>query len=275
MAIKGNLHDFTLTQLLNLINLAQKTGTLVVEGSNEAVEVFFKDGKLAYAQCGHEDNSLAGILHKSQLISQRQYSGIKANINGMSDKELGLLLINANYFSQQDILASLQNHFIDVLKRLFSWMEGFFHFESNVAPPEDKITVQVNLENIILEGSRQLQEIENLEDEIPSLEIGVKFVDRPRANVANLKLSETEWRVIPYVDPKNTLQQIGRVTELSDLETRQVIYSLLQAGIVELVRPVAEKDRPLPPRLPEVIVKEGKEEGKSLISRIIDRIRSL
>ena len=32
MALRGNLRDFTVTQLLNLINLAQKTGTLVVDG---------------------------------------------------------------------------------------------------------------------------------------------------------------------------------------------------------------------------------------------------
>jgi hypothetical protein len=275
MAIKGNLHDFTLTQLLNLINLAHKTGTLVVEGSNEAIEVFFTEGKLAYAQIGQEDNSLVGILHKSELLSNTQYRGIKANVNGMSDKELGLLLINANYFSQQDIIISLQNHFVDVLKRLFSWMEGFFQFETDVSPPEDKITVRVNLENIILEGSRQIQELEHLEDEIPSLDIGVKFVDRPGANVAKLKLSDEEWRVIPYVDPKNTLLQIAKVTELGDIEIRQVIYSLVQAGIVEMVRQVSDQGTPQPPRLPDPIVKGDKEEGKSLIFRIIDRIRSL
>ncbi len=275
MAIKGNLHDFTLTQLLNLINLAQKTGTLVVEGSNEAVEVFFTDGKLAYAQDGQEDNSLVGILHKYKLLTTNQYRGIKANVNGMSDKELGLLLINANYFSQQDILFSLQKHFVDVLKRLFTWMEGFFQFDTDVTPPEDKITVRLNLENIILEGSRQIQELEHLEEEIPSLDIGVKFVDRPGTNVATLKLSGKEWRVIPYVDPKNSLSQIARVTDLSDIEIRQVVYSLVQAGIVEMVRTDNLQGAPQPPHLPDVLAKGDKEEGKSLLFRIIDRIRSL
>jgi hypothetical protein len=275
MAIKGNLHEFTVTQLLNLINLAQKTGTLVVEGSSEAIEVFFTDGKLVYAQTGQEDNSLVGILHQARLLSSAQYKGIKANVNGMSDKELGLLLINANYFSQQDILLSLQTHFIEILKRLFTWMEGFFQFETDIQPPEDKITVKVNLENIILEGSRQLQEFENLEEEIPSLDIAVKFVDRPEANVANLKLSSKEWLVIPFVDPKNTLDQIARVTDLDEFEIRQVVYSLLQAGIIEMVRRDSPQGMPPPIRLPEPILKENKEEGKSILFRIIDRIRSL
>jgi hypothetical protein len=275
MAIKGNLHDFTLTQLLNLIVLAQKSGTLVVERSNEAVEVFFRNGKLAYAQNGHGDDSLAGILHQSRLLSASQYRGIKANVNGMSDKELGLLLINANYFSQQDILFSLQDHFTDVVNRLFTWMEGFFHFDTDVLPPEDKITVKVGLENLILEGSRQIRELEHLEDEIPSLDIGVKFVDRPEANVTNLKLSAEEWQVIPYIDPKNSLSQIAGATNMTDLQIRKVIYSLVQAGIVEMVRPVTPEGTPPPIQLADQLVHGDKEEGKSLLFRIIDRIRSL
>jgi hypothetical protein len=275
MAIKGNLRDFTLSQLLNLINLAQKTGTLVIEDSKEAAEIYFSEGKLAYANLGEQDNSLAGILHQSNMLSTSQYRGIKANVNGMSDKELGLLLVNANYFSQHEILSSLQVHFIDVLNRLFSWMEGVFRFDAGITPPEDKITVRVNLENIILEGSRQIQEWEILDEEIPSLDIALKFVDRPGANVSNLKLSAEEWRVISYVDPRNTLHQIGRAAELTDLEVRQVVYSLLQAGIIEMVRPATELGTLPPPRLPEPISQGDKEESKSLIFRIIDRIRSL
>jgi hypothetical protein len=275
MAIKGNLHDFTLTQLLNLITIAKKSGTLVVERSNEAVEVFFSNGKLAYAHSGQEDNSLAGILHKSQLLTSSQYNGIKANVNGMSDKELGLLLINSNYFSQQDILHSLQSHFVEVVNRLFTWMEGIFQFETDVHPPADKITVRVNLENLILEGSRQLRELEYLEDEIPSLDVGVKFVDRPDASVANLKLSSEEWSVIPYIDPKNSLEKIALVTGLDDFEIRRVIYSLVQVGIIEMVRPTPPEGAPAPIQLADELVKVDKEESKSLISRIIERIRSL
>src|SRR5512146_1104240 len=151
MALKGNLRDFTITQLLNLIHLAQKTGTLVVEGANEKVFISFREGRLAFAQVGAEDCSLATILYRSKKISAAQYRVIKDRTGNMGDKELGLLLINANYVSQQDILQSLQQFFINSVNRLFSWTDGYFHFENNILPPDDKITVRVNLENIIIE----------------------------------------------------------------------------------------------------------------------------
>ena len=59
MALRGNLRDFTITQLLNLINLASKTGTLIVDGPSEQAYISFRDGKLAYARIGKEDGSLA------------------------------------------------------------------------------------------------------------------------------------------------------------------------------------------------------------------------
>jgi hypothetical protein len=66
MALKGNLRDFTITQLLNLINLARKTGTLVIEGPNDTAFVSFKEGKLAYSQLGQLDNGLASILYRAK-----------------------------------------------------------------------------------------------------------------------------------------------------------------------------------------------------------------
>ena len=154
MALKGNLRDFTITQLLNLVNLATKTGTLVVEGSGGVSRIAFLEGKLAYAQIGKEDVSLPAILHRNSKITRNQYNILKQRAGEVSDKELGILLINAGYVSQEDILVSLQQYFIGVVQRLFAWVEGYFRFEQDVLPPDGKIPVRIDLENLIIEGSR-------------------------------------------------------------------------------------------------------------------------
>jgi hypothetical protein len=276
MALKGNLRDFTITQLLNLINLARKVGTLIVDGPSETISVCFREGKLAYAQMGHEDNSLVTVLFKANKLSAAQHRALKERAGAMSDKELGLLLINANYISQQDIISSLQTHFINIVNQLFTWVEGSFRFENDVQPPDDKITVRVSLENIIIEGSRRLREWEQLQDEIPNLDMALKFAERPGTNIRNFNLSVEEWRVVSFINPKNSIRQIGRATKMSDLEIRRIIYALLQAGLVELIRP----DNMPPPkpttaagRMPAQQV--NTEEQKSLINRLINRIRSI
>jgi hypothetical protein len=272
MALRGNLRDFSITQLLNLVNLARKTGTLVVEGPSETAKVAFRDGKLAYAEIGQEDGSLAAILHKAKKLSSGQYKSIQQRGVRIPDKELGLLLINAGYLSQEDILTNLQQHFTDIVQRLFTWVEGFFHFDNDLLPPDERICVRLDLENLIIEGSRQLREWEQLQDEIPSLDMALKFTDRPGTNLRNVNLSVEEWRVVSYINPRNTIRQVASAAKMNDLEIRRIVYGLLQAGLVEVIRPEGAA-----PQVPSVRVfpSDDKEEQKSLVNRLISRIRSL
>jgi hypothetical protein len=268
MALRGNLRDFTITQLLNLINLASKTGTLIVDGPADQAHISFRNGKLAFARMGQEDGGLAVVLHKAHKLNANQYRAIVDRAGLMTDKELGLLLINAGYVTQEDILLNLQGYFTDVVRKLFTWVEGIFRFENEMLPPEDRINVRMDLENIIIEGSRQLREWEQLQDEIPSLEMALKFTDRPLTNV---NLSVDEWRVVKYVDPKNTIRQIASANKLGDLEIRRIVYGLLQAGLVEVIRSL---NAPIPVTQKAIPVRD-KEEQKSLINKLIGRIRSM
>lgn len=268
MALRGNLRDFTITQLLNLINLASKTGTLIVDGPADQAHISFRNGKLAFARIGQEDGGLAIILHKAHKINANQYRAIADRAGSMTDKELGLLLINAGYVTQEDILLNLQGYFTDVVRKLFTWVEGIFRFENELLPPEDRINVRMDLENIIIEGSRQLREWEQLQDEIPSLEMALKFTNRPLTNV---NLSVEEWRVVKFVDPKNTLRQIANANKLGDMEIRRIVYGLLQAGLVEVIR---SSNAPVP-ITPKALPVRDKEEQKSLINKLIGRIRNM
>jgi len=268
MALRGNLRDFTITQLLNLINLAQKSGTLVVDGPSEQAYVSFREGKLAYAKVGQDDGSLAAVLHKANKLTVNQYRAIVERAGKISDKELGLLLINAGYLSQEEILANLQSYFTDALRRLFTWVEGFFRFENDMMAPEDRINVRLDLENIIIEGSRQLREWEQLQDEIPSLDMALKFTDRPMKNV---NLSVEEWRVVSFINPKNSMKQIAQTNKMNDIEIRRIVYGLLQAGLVEIVRP----EGMIVQQSPKMFPTQDKEEQKSLVNKLIGRIRSL
>ncbi|HCM96869.1 MAG: hypothetical protein A2X25_05425 [Chloroflexi bacterium GWB2_49_20] len=271
MALRGNLRDITFTQILNLINLAKKTGTLVVEGPGETAQVSFREGKLAYAQVEKEESRLAVILNKNKKLSANQYRAIVQHGSNISDKELGLMLINAGYISKDDILLSLQQHCMDIAHRMFTWVEGFFRFENDMLPPDNRINVRLDLENLIIEGSRQLREWEHLQDEIPSLDMSLKFADRPGANLKNINLSVEEWRVVSYINIKNTMHQIAHTTKMNDLEIRRIIFGLLQAGLVEIVRPAGQPVTGSMRSFPT----ENKEEQKSLVNRLIDRIRSL
>ena len=142
MALKGNLHDFSTTQLLNLINLARKTGTLTVS-SSQVAQMAFRDGKLIYASMGDNSNSLAAVLHRSGVLTAEQRRVIQEKARGTSDKQLGHLLIQAGYVTQSDIIQSVRRHILDVVYRMFTWVDGLFRFDAGRTPPPDRITVPI------------------------------------------------------------------------------------------------------------------------------------
>ncbi|MCC6191589.1 MAG: DUF4388 domain-containing protein [Anaerolineales bacterium] len=278
MALKGNLRDFSTTQLLNLINLAKKTGTLVVEGPNQAAQLAFRNGKLIYGQLAQEDGNLTSILHKAGKLNDEQARVLRERAARSTDKELGLLLINAGYVSQTDILLSIRAHVLDIVYRLITWVEGLFRFEQGVMPSEDRITVPIELENVIIEGARRMREWERLVEELPSLDMALKFTEHPNVNIRDMKLSVEEWRVVSFINPKNSMKAIAKQNNLTDLEIRRIVYGLLQAGLVEVIRPEGAP-RPLPfglsPRKPSPPTPAEKTAARGLVNRLIARIRSL
>lgn len=278
MALKGNLRDFSTTQLLNLINLARKTGTLSIQTESESAQMSFREGKLIYAYMGNDNgkNHLAQILQNSGKLSPEQAQVIQSHAEGKSDKEIGHLLVTARRVTQNDIIQSVRQNVLDTVYKLFTWGEGVFRFDANKLPNSGYITIPIDLESVIMEGSRRLKEWEILQEELPDLDVALRFTDRPDARLRNINLTVEEWRVVSFVNPRNSIRQIAKANNLSDFEIRRIVYGMLQAGLVEFVnqpKPAPEKTessaRRKAPAEPSPAVK------RSVVVRLIDRIRGL
>ena len=279
MALKGNLRDFSTTQLLNLIHLARKTGALTIQVPAGVTTLFFREGKLVHAAMDGRDGHLAVVLARAGKLTEEQAGIIRAKSGTKTDKELGMLLINAGHVTQKDIVSSIRNDVLEAVYGLFTWSEGMFHFEPNQLPSDDAITVPIDLENIILEGSRRVKEWERLQDELPDLSMALRFTDRPQAQLRNINLSVDEWRVISYINPRNSIKQIAQRIGMDDFQIRRIIYGLLQAGLVEMLEPEGAAARraaaAASQRLQETVASRPPAVKRSVIRKLIDRIKRL
>ncbi|MCJ7550345.1 MAG: DUF4388 domain-containing protein [Anaerolineae bacterium] len=286
MALRGKLEDFGITQLLNLINLARKTGTLYVAGSEEEACLCFREGKLIHVSMTGVDDYLPVILQRAGIFTEDHVRMIQTNMPGKPDQDIAKVLITSGHLKQQVLLRHVREHIRDLVFQVFSWNQGTFRFEPSELPVQGRITASIALENVIMEGSRRLKEWETLSDELPDLSIALKFAERPTTPLRDINLSVEEWRVISFINPRNTIQQIANYNNMDELQIRKIVYSLLQAGLVETVHaprslsaPVAaratasDKDaKPDPqaePQMRRPAVKRG------IIQRLIRRIREL
>ncbi|MCB9453463.1 MAG: DUF4388 domain-containing protein [Anaerolineaceae bacterium] len=293
MPLQGNLRDFSTTQLLNLINLAGKSGTLtffegkrtgevenlgdqkrerIVAGSERAA-MSFRSGKLVFAMMSGQDGSLISVLNKAGKLTDEQARIIRERAKNTTDKALALLLINANYVSQNDVVTCIQQHTLDVVYNLMSWNDNPFRLDEDVQADTARIQVPIDLENVIIEGARRIREISELNQHLPNLDMALKFPENPKEKFKGIHLSVEEWRVVSFVNPKNTIRQIAKANNMSEIEIRRVVYGLEQAGLVELVKPpgmeqaAASERRRRPPQKPQV--------QRVTVNRLIDKIRSI
>jgi hypothetical protein len=293
MPLKGELRDFSTTQLLNLFNLGKKTGTLTIfqakktgemeevngkkreriEAGPERAKVSFKVGKLIFASMDGQEGNLVSVLNKAGKLTDDQARIIKERAKNTADKALAMLLINANYVSQTDVVNSVQQHILDVVYNLLTWNTEPFRFDDDMLPDKDRIQIPIDLENVIIEGSRRIREIDELNQHLPNLDMALRFPENPKEKFKGIHLSVEEWRVVSFVNPKNSIRQIAKANNMSEVEIRRVVYGLEQAGLVELVKPpgmvdaAAAAQRRRPQQKPQV--------QKVVVNRLIDKIRSI
>ncbi|MBN1956241.1 MAG: DUF4388 domain-containing protein [Anaerolineae bacterium] len=274
------MRDFSTTQLLNLINLARKTGTLTIETRDSQVQMCFKEGKLIYATEDGQDARLVTVLLKASKISEELARTIRARSDIKDDRELGVLLTNAGYVSQQDVIDSMRNFTLETVYKLFTWPEGSFRFESSLLSIHGRVTVPIDLENVIMEGSRRLKEWERLQEELPNLDVALRFTDRPDARLRTINLTVEEWRVVSFINPRNTVRQIAKYNNMSDFQIRRIVYGLFQAGLVEMIMPEGFEPKPSIAGVPaaptaQPLVQQRPAVKRSVVQRLIDRIREL
>ncbi len=285
MALKGRLEDFGITQLLNLINLARKTGTLYLEGTKQNSYLCFREGKLIYAAMEGVEDGLPAILQRANVFSPQQVRMIQTNMPDKSDREIAQVLITSGRLQQQLVVKSVREHVLNLVYQIFSLNSGTFRFEPSKLPVQGKIATSIALENVIMEGSRRLKEWERLEDELPDLDISLKFAERPSTPLRDVNLSVEEWRVISFVNPSNSIRQIAQFNNVSELQIRKIVYRLLQAGLVEVIRPQRPTSAPSSARAGSASASSQQQASSSrsrrpavkrgIIQRLISRIREL
>ncbi|MCP4609534.1 MAG: DUF4388 domain-containing protein, partial [Planctomycetes bacterium] len=274
--LKGNLRDFSTTQLLNLINLARKTGKLAVNGSTQNAILYFREGRLIHASTNADEGYLTAMLFKTGRLTKEQAEAVNKRSGSSSDRVMGKYLMESRLVSRDDIVQGVKDYMLGIVYDLFTWNEGDFHFDQDSLPANDRITVPLNLDNVILEGSRRIQEYDRLQDELPDLgRIALKITDKPLRDV---KLTQDDWRVISHIHPRNSVKQIAQNNNMDEFQIRKIVYGMLQAGLVELIQPegMQERKRKTPKtRAGRRAANQSPAEKRSVVTKLIDRIKRI
>jgi hypothetical protein len=247
---------------------------MTIEIKDDSASLYFREGKLIHAATQKRQGRLADMLLHAGKLSEDQARAIENQPKIPTDKALGIDLIRTGVVKQQDIVQGVKEFMLDIVYSLFSWTEGQFMFNQGAKPSGDKITVPLNLDNVILEGSRRIQENERLLDELPDLTVvALQITDKPLRDV---KLTPDDWRVISHIHPRHTIEQIAQANNMDEFQIRKIVYGMLQAGLVELIKPEGFQPKTtFQTRAAKKRATESPSMKRSVVERLITRIKRI
>lgn len=237
--LEGNLDRFEVPDLLTFLNMGRRTGVLVLEREGQETKLFSRAGRPVFATSTREALRLGSVLVRMGKLSAPVLEKALERLGG--GFRLGQILLAQKIVTEDELASYLKVQVSEVIFDTFEWREGSFVFYDKVPPPAAAVTLEMDLQNLIMEGVRRLDERGRLADIFPDLNMVVEALANPERVKQSVTLTKGEWQVFFLVDGRRSLNEICRLAGNPDeLVTLQILFHLLQAKFVAVAPPLPE-----------------------------------
>ena len=233
MALQGNLDDFSLPEILQLIAVQQKSGVLKLTAGEDVAVIFFEGGKIVSMRDRRRNarDPLKPFLVKTGRLSEAQLKQIET-IEVESRREMTDILLSGNYLSSEELGHALEQQIQDTLHQLLTWKSGSYHFSGDARTvPKFAVNVRLNTEGLLMESMRRIDESSRYKETFTSL----AMVLRPKPLATPPKeMSPQEQRVLPLVDGLRPLRDVLSQSKMVEFEALEALHRLLELGVIEV-----------------------------------------
>jgi len=242
MLLKGNLKEFSLPNVFQLVKMSAKTGCLTLTREGEEGKVYFRNGQICFAISSPGGIPLGERLVKAGRITSKQLKAALAEQRITEDAgRLGAILIERDAIDRATLEQAVREQIEDVTFNFFSWSDGEFGFAADETVDADDIVLEMNVENVIMEGCRRIDEWELIFEKLGSLEkVPHLAVSEAVEETGLVDLTAGEWRVVCCIDDRRDIGTVLKECGLDRFNGAKVIYSLFSAGLVSVSDPVIE-----------------------------------
>jgi hypothetical protein len=236
--LKGTLDDFTLPDIFRLMSLSRKTGALEVQRSAGSGKVYFRDGEVYFAKSSLTGTPLGQKLVRSGVITETQL--MKAlDLHKEKGLRLGDVLVSEDIVDREQLLEAVRSQIEDAAFDLLRWELGEFAWESGEGI-EPEVPIMVSVENLIMEASRRLDELEIILRKIPSEDAILGMAAAPPVGAVEINITPEEWRILVQVNGQRSVAEIGQSLGVDTLDAMKSLYGMVSTGLIEVVGGVPE-----------------------------------
>lgn len=234
--LQGKLSVFSLSDLFQMLSFTQKTGTVtLIQGWNSRT-ISFEDGRVSYVAAGSRLPTLVELLHRMGKVSREQMEALRTS-RAQSGPEMIEQLLADNVITQEDLQTGREQLLEMSIYTLFLWRNCYFTFKAGEIVHEGGVAVEVDSMQIIIEGTRRVDEWIELSPVVPS----VYMIFRWRRDRPALPPNDELRVALDLVDGKRDVSAISRRLGITQFQTARALYELVKGGYIEAVPPNKQK----------------------------------
>lgn len=233
MSFAGNLKTIAFSDILQLVSTGKKTGRLMATHASQKKELFFRSGNLISATSSNTQEDMIGnLLVRMGKINKSDLQKA-VNIQQQSGRRIGAVMLELGLLTKAELAQYLKIQVEEIVYNLFSWSEGEFSFQDELKPPDDQILVNLETMNLIMEGTRRIDEWLEIRKALPEHNRLLKPVLNPNLKGKDLTLTAEEYQVLMMTDGTKTFADLMEISPLGDFLTAKSTYTLLNLGLVQ------------------------------------------
>ncbi len=245
VALHGNLRDFGIGEVFQLIGQQQKTGMLAVDGDAGGLRIAFDGGSVVWAESAgaYEGAALGDMLVRVGLIRPERRAVLEGEVAG-SERSLGDLVIEGGEVSAEVIQEITDLVTADTIFALLRWRSGSFHFTSQPVFHDRVPADLLPAEQILMDGLRMVDEWRTL-DPVATGADGVfrrtgSFEPYREAysGEAPERLAAAE-RLFLLIDGRLQVRRAIDLSRLGEFEGARLLSRLRKLGAIE---PLSEEE---------------------------------
>jgi hypothetical protein len=243
MPVQGNLATMSLTEILQWLGNAGKTGTLSIERNKVVKRILVREGRVIACASQDPSDMLGHFLVSRGRISEETLRKALA-LQESKRVHLGRILVDSGALAEDDLRLLLEDKAQETIFGLFDWDDAEFRFADGETADPNILAVDMRVEDILLRGAQRWDEIQRFRTVFNDPGIVLARTTRmPPAEVFKNKMAR---RIFESINGDRTVAEILLHAHGSEYLVTKFLHELHRAGVAEItgVKPVAREAGP-------------------------------
>lgn len=244
-----------LGDLVQWLASTNKTGTLIIDGSEFTKKIFFRQGDVVAVASDNPNEVLGHYLIGWGFCSPEH---IESMISIQDEKQmmLGELAVNQGFITTEELHSVVTTKTFETLYDLIMWDSGDFRFIESELPNRVIHEIPLPVTSFLFEGHRQRDERQQMMDLVPNTSV-VPILIAPPEN-----LNESEMALAMQMDGRGTIDDLALSNRCAAFDILKLVYRFVQSGLMQ----VHQSDST--PQLSDLLAAPWKAAERNILSRL-------